>query len=339
MPIEFVRVVGLTMSIGFLVACASEPVDERTVASNTPMPMKPPADQSPPTGFDTDPAPQMPLEEEQLGQPAADDELPIEEQGEPERPAEPLDPSPNEHVTSRDAEFEWTGVIDHRDTVILRNVQGTIRVRPSSDGRIRINTSKTAGDSPIDSVEIEVHKHSRGVTLCTVYKNGIGGQVNQCRPDGSGQLNAYNNDVQVSVEVEIPAGPVVIGQTAAGNLTTEMLANFVDFQSIHGSLSIRTTEPALATSTSGTIDVTMDPSNIAEYGLNELFFETTSGGVTVRVPEDSNLDVEARTTAGRVQTDFNLNGEGTGQVAGRVNNGGVRLVLETVSGGINLTAQ
>ena len=64
-----------------------------------------------------------------------------------------------------------------------------------------------------------------------------------------------------------------------------MLANFVDFQSIHGSLSIRTTEPALVASTSGTIDVTMDPSNVSEYGLNELFYETPPVERTYEFPK------------------------------------------------------
>ena len=224
----------------------------------TPPPAEPPAEEVPM---------EVPSPEEQPGSP----------------PPPPEEESPNQHVTSRDAEFSWEGVIDTDGRIIIRNVQGPVRVTASPDQRVRVVATRTAINSPLDTVEIELHKYSRGLTICSVYKDGLSSITNQCRPDGSGPLGSDGNDVQIHYEIQVPPGPVVVGQTATGNLTSLGLSNFVDFQSQGGSISIRTTEPANARSVSGAIDVRMNPANIGQYNRDELSFESTAGSVIVRI--------------------------------------------------------
>jgi len=247
--------------------------------------------------------------------------------------------SPNEHIISDDDEFSWSGFIDHYDTIIIRNVQGPVRVVPSRDGQVHIRTTKTSIESPLDSVDIEFHKHDNGITICSVYTDGLAGQVNRCGADGSGRLIAENNDVQVSYELEIPAGPMLLGQTATGNMTTEDLNNFVDFTSTSGSISIRTQEPAYARSISGALDIRMDPTDLDRYGIDGLEFITTSGSVRISVPAVSEVDFTGSTTAGTINTDFALNGEGTREVNGQVNGGGIDIIAETVAGSIEFRVQ
>ena len=252
---------------------------------------------------------------------------------------EGLEESPNEHIISDEDEFFWEGVIGEYDTVILRNVQGPVNVVPSSDGQVRIRATKTSVESPLNSVDIELHKHDRGVTVCSVYRDGLAGQVNRCGADGSGRLVANNNDVQVAYELEIPAGPLLLGQTATGNMTTQNLNNYVDFTSTSGAISIRTQQPAFAHSVSGALDITMNPSNLDQYGIDTLEFVTTSGSVRIRVPAMSQLNFSGSSTAGRVETDFGLSGEGTRHVNGQINGGGISLIAETVAGSIELRSQ
>lgn len=297
------------------------PMNERSPGPSEGQPESPPVNPPP---LETPPVDEPPMS------PPPEDE-------QPERPEEPLEQeTPNEHVTSREAEFSWEGVIDTTGTIIIRNVQGPIRVTASPDERVRVRATRTATNSPLDTVEIELHKYSRGLTVCSVYKDGLSSIVNQCRPDGSGPLGADGNDVLIHYEIQVPPGPVVNGQTATGNLTSLDLNNFVHFQSLGGSISIRTSEPAIASTVSGAIDVRMDPSNVADYRRDELNFDSTAGSVMVRIPEDSGVEFYGTSVAGRVSTDFQLNGEGTNSADGVINGGGVRVVASSVASGVAL---
>jgi DUF4097 and DUF4098 domain-containing protein YvlB len=101
-----------------------------------------------------------------------------------------------------------------------------------------------------------------------------------------------------------------------------------------GAIRIHHVTGALEASTSGgSIEATLS-------NLDAPVKLATSGGhVTVHVPENAAFDLDAQTSAGRVNSDLALSAEGKperNRIAGKVNGGGKQVHLRTSGGGINV---
>ena len=228
-------------------------------------------------------------------------------------------------------EFEWSGTIAPGDQIEIKGVQGNITATGTSGGQVEVfATRRGQQDDPAD-VTIEVVEHSGGVTICAVYPDDPGSDPNVCLPAEQGSIGASNNDVQVTLEVEVPAGVNFAAQNVAGSVVANDLQSEALLFAVSGNVTVETTEIADAAAVSGNVTASIGRAN---WG-RDLMFRTVSGSVDVEIPSNTNAEVEVGTLSGTINSDFPLSGTPTMQT-GTLGTGGPMLSLSTLSGNIRL---
>lgn len=182
------------------------------------------------------------------------------------------------------------------------------------------------------TVTIEVLEHAGGVTICAMYPNVAGRPPNVCAPGLDGHQSNNENDVEVTFSVRVPAGVDFVGRTIAGNVTALGLESDAFAYMVSGNADISTTTIAEAQTVSGNIDVTMGESDPDR----SLVFSTVSGGVSIRIPAETNADVRASFVTGNISSDFPLTETSPGIWEATLGAGGSLLSLTTVTGNVAL---
>ena len=237
--------------------------------------------------------------------------------------------------SARTESFEWSGSIAAAGTVEIKNISGEVRASPSRDGTIRLRARIEGTLDDPSTVRIEVVETEQGVTICTVYPDVPGQGSNQCLPGLAGRLSSRNNDVVVTIDVEVPADCPFIGRTLSGAVKAADLASDVTARTTAGDIDVSTSGVAVASTLSGNITASIGRSS---WDRN-LTFGSLYGDVTVRVPANVNADVWGSTGSGSVATDFPLTITRLGtsrQLHGVLGNGGRNLRLTTINGDIAL---
>jgi hypothetical protein len=233
------------------------------------------------------------------------------------------------------APFRWTGTVEAGRTVEIRGVNGRISAVPSDDATVRVEATRQARRADPGSVRIEVVQHPGGVTLCAVYPTPPGSRrQNECRP-GGGQNNIRDNDTQVNFVVRVPAGVRFEGHTVNGGVEVDGLASDVRAATVNGSVRIRTSGLAQASTVNGNI--------VGRVGSNrvtgDLRFETVNGSIELEMPGGIHAEFNASTVNGRIDTDFPITVSGRvspRSLRGTIGEGGHELRLSTVNGSIRV---
>lgn len=232
-------------------------------------------------------------------------------------------------------DFDWRGRLAAGQTVEIRGVNGDVRAVASDDAAVQVLADRHGRRSDPTSVRIEVVEHAGGVTICAVYPTPRNArQDNECRP-GGGRNSTSRNDVQVDFTVRVPAGVRFAGHTVNGDLTAEGIRADVKAETVNGSVDVRTTGFAEASTVNGNITCRVGRSDFD----HDVEFETVNGSITVEMPEGLNADFRANTVNGSIDSDFPI--LITGKVSrrslrGSIGSGGPELRLSTVNGSIRL---
>lgn len=230
--------------------------------------------------------------------------------------------------------FSWSGRLSPGQTIEVKGVNGDIIAQESDSGEVKVTADKKGRDAA--NVKIEVVEHDGGVTVCAVYPTPPGAdKPNKCAPGRGGGMKTRNTKASVKFSVDVPNGVGLIARTVNGKIEANNLASDVDAQTVNGGVQVSTSEHATAKTVNGGITAT-----IAESGLEQpVKLETVNGGIKIGLPEGANAQLEARTVNGGIQSDFPLTIRG--EVSKRklnatLGNGGPKLALKTVNGGITL---
>jgi DUF4097 and DUF4098 domain-containing protein YvlB len=233
----------------------------------------------------------------------------------------------------RTSTFEWKGDVAAGKTLEIRGINGPIEAKLVQGRTATVHATLTGHDSDPTDVRIEVVKHDGNVTLCAVYPNWRD-RENTCEP-GGGHSSIHNNDVRVDFEVGVPAGVELAAVTVNGHVTAEGLEGPVRAKSVNGSVRVETTDWAEAGSVNGSLHVRMGKTSATD----DLSFKTVNGTITVVLPSDAALDVDAATVSGSISTDFPLTLSGrfmNRRARGTIGGGGPEMHLKTVNGSIQL---
>src|SRR5438105_146622 len=83
-------------------------------------------------------------------------------------------------------DFHWDKAVPAGQQVSISNINGDIRVTPSTTGRVEVTGFKHG--STADRLRVDVQQTSRGVTICVLYDNAD----SYC--DDRGSSNHSHND-------------------------------------------------------------------------------------------------------------------------------------------------
>src|ERR1051325_10871054 len=95
-------------------------------------------------------------------------------------------------VQQQGNEFRWHEPLAAGKVIEIKGINGDVEATPSSSGEGAVVAVQSSRRSNRDEVKIEVVRHSEGVTICAVYPNPEGRQVNTCEPGNRSHMNVRN---------------------------------------------------------------------------------------------------------------------------------------------------
>lgn len=234
-------------------------------------------------------------------------------------------------------DFHWSKAIPAGNTVRVQNVNGDIKIVPSTSGRVDV-TGRYRGDrDDADRIHVQVDEHSDGVTICVVQRGD-----DSCDDQGNHRHWHNNdwNDESINLEVGVPANVLVRAGSVSGDVSVTGAQGDLAVSSVSGDVTLDRVRPnGLKVNTvSGDIDVHAD----AFTGQHDLSFQTVSGDITLDLPQAFDADLSMSTVSGDIDSDYKMTLGGSHMsrrnIEARIGNGGRRLDVRTVSGDLRLRA-
>jgi hypothetical protein len=167
-------------------------------------------------------------------------------------------------------------------------------------------------------------------------------------------LRGENRSIGVTYNVRVPRGAIVEADNVNGNIRLSGTRGTGRLETVNGRVEVQGTSGALVLeSTNGNIKIsgaegavkaaTTNGSIQAELASipegRDLGFSSTNGGVTVRLPRDARLSVDAASTNGSIESDFELDGATAkrNRLTGDLNGGGGTLRIRTTNGSVQIS--
>ena len=227
-----------------------------------------------------------------------------------------------------DANDTWTWQTDMPPgtTLHLRDVNGSLTVRPAVGTTMEVKGSKHWTHGRADNVKFVAETRGGDVSVCAMF-----GDRGRCTPDGyRARATGFHN-------VFVPAGVKIDASTVQGEVIVEGASAPVVVKTVSGSIDASTSVgPMTVESVNGTINARVD-SLPADSG--PLSFTTINGSVTAVLPAGLNATADLETITGSITSDFPLPIEGQygpRHARGVVGAGGRALHLRTINGSVTL---
>jgi hypothetical protein len=235
----------------------------------------------------------------------------------------------------RDA-FTWSGRVPEGRWIMIRNMNGTVDVTPSTTDRVEVVGSRTTRRGNPEYVRFETKKYGAGdqdVLVCALW-----GDNSNCDETGYRSRNEgrHGNEVVVNFEVRVPRGVKVAAYSTNGEVRVRDVTAEVEAETTNGGVSVTTSSgPVNASTTNGSVRVIMGNFPVQ----SDMTFETTNGSVIVSFADDLNAEVDLRTVNGRFLSDFPVTISGRidpRRLRATLGKGGPRIRLATVNGNVEL---
>ncbi len=241
-------------------------------------------------------------------------------------------------VLAQGADFHWEKALPPGNEVSIHNVNGDVKVVPSTSGKVEIVGIKRGSDA--DRLRTDVHETSHGIVVCVLYDNDdsyCDDRGMQSRNRGGRRNNSWN-DGRINLEIKVPSNLTVSTNTVSGDIDVTGAQGDVRVNSVSGDIRLDRVHASSmrANTVSGDMDVSVDELT----GRGDLSFHTVSGDVTLTLPKNFDADLSMGTVSGDLESDFPIT-LGNGRMSrrrmeARIGNGGRRLDLATVSGDVQL---
>jgi hypothetical protein len=245
--------------------------------------------------------------------------------------------SAQDRQTQRDA-FTLNERVPAGQWIRVRNINGGLRVHPSTSDRVEITATKSWRRGDPQDVRIETKRSSDGsILVCAFWTENATCTENsyESHNDG-GWRRGRDNDVAVDFEVRVPAGVKVGVWSVNGTVSVDGATSEVRAATVNGSVdAVSTGGPVQASTVNGSVHATMGRLD----GDEDLDYRSVNGSVVAEFTGDVDANVELSTVNGRFQTDWPVTI--TGRIDPRhlratLGKGGRRIRLSTVNGNVEL---
>jgi hypothetical protein len=236
-------------------------------------------------------------------------------------------------------DFHWQKALAAGSEVSIHNINGDIKVVPSTTGRVEVTGIKRGNSSYFDRIRAEVQETSHGVSICVLYDDSD----SYC-DDGGVHMHGHGDhdwgNTSMNLEVAVPANLRVSAGSVSGDVDVDGAHGDVSASSVSGDVRLEHLHASAvhANTVSGDVDVQVDELT----GSGDFNFHSVSGDVTLAVPRDFGADLTMSTVSGDINSDFPIT-LGNGRMSrrslsARIGSGGRRLEVSTVSGDLKLRA-
>lgn len=224
--------------------------------------------------------------------------------------------------------IEETVALPADGRVTLKGINGKVEIDSWQREEVYIHAEKkAAGQKALDDLEVEIDSSAESVRITTrFHKDPL----------------AWFGDRRQSVDyhVTVPEGASLDLVTVNGGLQVMQVSGSVRAKSVNGRI--------LASALAGNVDlsnvnggITLELPPGASRG--DATLSTVNGGVEIVAPPGSGGELSARSINGGVRSDLPFEREDKGwgpmkRVRGRFGEGGARLDVKTVNGGIHIEA-
>jgi len=224
--------------------------------------------------------------------------------------------------------FAYSGALRPGQTLAIRDVNGSVRVRTGD--RLTVHAIKSAERGDPNAVAIHVENHPSGIVVCVRYPPDANrGCDASNRSDGN-----HDNDTSVAFDVTVPHGVTVDASSVNGSVDV-VNDGPTTATTVNGSVRAEGRDVRKATTVNGSVAVI-----VLDRGRGTLDAKTVNGSIDVTLPAGAGLTVDAKTmTGGIIAQGLNVEhpryGPGA-SVSGTLGDGARRLNLSTLNGSITL---
>ena len=235
-------------------------------------------------------------------------------------------------------DFSKTYPLAPDGTFRLENTNGIVRVTTWAKPEVEIIAQKSASrESDLARLEIKIAADPRSVSVDTIYprrpflRAKVTYEIHVPEGIKLERVRTTNGNIELTGRYsDVKAG------TTNGDVRLESVVGPVDLSTTNGSIKVQDVLGRVkADTTNG--GITLGLRDIKE----SIEAETTNGSITLQVQGDLNADLNARTTNGRVNTEFPITVQGNlgtrRRVEGRIGSGGPVISLHTTNGSIHIT--
>jgi len=229
-------------------------------------------------------------------------------------------------------EFHQTYPLSATGRVSLENINGGVQIKVWDRPAVQVDAIKRAyRRDRLAEAKIEVSTTEENIRIKTEYPD-----ENQNFRSGEGR---YNNPAIVDYTLTVPRKAALESiELINGAIDIDGVEGNVKASSINGKVTAKGLAGEARLSTiNGPLQVTftqLDESKAIELG-------SVNGNLTLVIPSNANASIRAGTVHGGISTDFGLkikHGEYVGHsLDGQIGNGGPRIKLGNVNGGIRIT--
>lgn len=231
--------------------------------------------------------------------------------------------------------LEWSEAMEPGSQLYLHNINGGVTVEASSGNRAEVIARKSWRRGEPERVRVEARRLNGGrdAIICAFWNEDATCDENGYR---SGQNRRRNDgDVSVHYTVRLPQGVNLYSRTVNGAISITGVGGAVDARTVNGAITASSTSgPVQAQTVNGSIRVKM-----GSVRADDLRYKTVNGSITVEVPGDFAGRLSLRTVNGSLQSDFPITVQGRfnpRRIDAQIGEGGGRLEVETVNGGVRL---
>jgi len=224
--------------------------------------------------------------------------------------------------------FAYSGALRPGQTLAIRDVNGSVRVRTGD--RLTVHAIKSAERGDPNAVAIHVENHPSGIVVCVRYPP----DANRGCDDSSQSQDTHDNDTSVAFNVTVPHGIALDARSVNGSVDV-VNDGPTDVSTVNGSVRVQGLDVRTASTVNGSVAVT-----ILVRSRGALDVKTVNGSIEVSLPPGTGLSVDGRTTTGGItapglKVERPQYGPGA-SVSGTIGDGVRHLRLQTTNGSITL---